>query len=44
MAESKPKDKPEPEPTEAELTHELIEAIASAYFNACRKLAKLLNR
>lgn len=44
MAESAPKDKPAPEPQEAELARELIEAVASAYFRACRRIAKILNR
>lgn len=47
MAESDSKDKPPiagKEPSEAELRRELIEAMANAYFGACRKLAKLLNR
>jgi hypothetical protein len=45
MAETNPKDKsPSREPTEAELKRELIEAVAAAYFGACRKLARLLNR
>lgn len=44
MAESEPKDKPGSEPTEADLRRELIEAIAAAYFGACRKLARVLNR
>lgn len=44
MAESEPKDKPPSEPTEDELKRELIEAVAAAYFGACRKLARLLNR
>ncbi len=42
MAELPPKDKPEPD--EAELSRQLIEALASAYFRTCRRLAKLLNR
>ena len=45
MAESAPNDKETPQPdSEAELTRELIEAVATAYFGACRRVAKLLNR
>lgn len=44
MAESDPKNKPAPEPSESELARELIEAVATAYFGACRRLAKLINR
>ena len=44
MAESQPKDKPAAEADEAALRRELIEAVAVAYFGACRRLAKLLNR
>ena len=50
MAESSVKDKPAvveksgDDKSEAELRRELIEAMASAYFGACRKLAKILNR
>ena len=44
MAETAPKDKPPSEPSEAEITRELIEAVETAYFGACRRLAKLLNR
>ena len=44
MAESAPKDKHTEPKSEAELTRELIEAVAAAYFGACRRIAKILNR
>lgn len=49
MAETKDERKREdpqatPEPTNAELKRELIEALARTYFGMCRKLARLLNR
>ena len=45
MAEKPAKDNPaQREETEEELARQLIEAVAAAYFGACRRLAKMLNR
>lgn len=45
MAQTEEKDKPPTEEEEEEaLARELVEAVAAAYFGACRKLARLVNR
>jgi len=41
MAQTQPKDNP---PQKDETVKELVEALATAYFGACRKLARALNR
>lgn len=48
MTQSTPKNKGTPQQRprddEEETTRELVEALADAYFNACRKIARVLNR
>jgi len=45
MAEKPQKDNPaDDDASEEELARQLVEAVAAAYFGACRRLAKLLNR